>query len=196
MQFRDERRTAVVICTGQSAGRIDLEPAKRFPRIVVNDGYILDASADVLYACDPRWWKFHGPAVNAGFPGRKFCPDEPTCKAFGLEHVEIERKPGLSKRAGVVYTGGIVGNSGAQAINLAYLFGARRIVLIGMDMGGPHFFGNHPKTLGPTDSNYKSMILAMSQMAADLHAEGVEVLNCSDVKNIPYWPAGKSIPVE
>ncbi len=196
MQFRDERRTAVIICTGASAGRIDLEPARKFARIVVNDGYILDPGADVLYACDPRWWKFHGPAVKAGFQGRKFCPDEPTCKTFGLEHVAIERREGLSRRDGVVYTGGLIGNSGAQAINLAYLFGARRIVLIGMDMGGTHFFGEHPKNLGPTDSNHKGMVRAMSQMAADLYGEGVQVLNCSDAGNIGYWPAGQSIPAE
>ncbi len=196
MQFRDERRTAVIICTGQSAGRIDLEPARRFARIVVNDGHILAPDADVLYACDPRWWNFHGPGVCKSFGGEKFCPDPEIAKRFGIQSIQIERKAGLSRRDGIIFTGGVVGNSGAQAINLAFLFGARRIVLVGMDMGGDHFFGKHPKAMGSTDSGYEGMIRSMAQMAAELHSEGVEIINTSDVSRIGYWPGGKPIPID
>lgn len=86
--------------------------------------------------------------------------------------------------------GGVVGNSGAQAINLAYLWGARRIVLIGFDMrdeGVGHFFGEHPK--GLTSTAKRSMFVRlMHSMAADLHAAGVEVINTSMRSALPYWP--------
>lgn len=195
MQFRDEKRTAVIICTGESAGRIDLEPARNFTRIVVNDGYILAPDADALYAADIGWWRWHGPAVAKSFEGQKFCPDERTARQFGAIYIGLRREPGLSRRKDMIYTGGEVGNSGAQAINLATIHGARRIVLVGMDMGGSHFFGEHPKQFR-VDSEFKQMVRSMSAMACELHRDGIEVINCSDVSNIAYWPRGKSIPTD
>lgn len=193
MQFRDERRTAVILCTGESAGRVDLDAARRFPRIAVNDGYILDPTAEHLYAADPRWWEWHGPAIEKTFHGRRWCCAEPVAKRWGAELLKIERKPGLSRTAGTVYTGGEVGNSGAQAINLAYLLGARRIVLVGMDMRGRHFFGDHPDAIR-CDSEFKQMARGMSAMACELHRDGVEVVNTSDVSQMVYWPGGQPIP--
>ena len=74
------------------------------------------------------------------------------------------------------------GNSGYQAINLAFHFGAARIVLLGFDMqrtgGQMHWFGNHPGKLH-VPSPYKDWVLRFNQLAADLRDAGVEVLNCS-----------------
>lgn len=191
--FRDERRTVVILCTGESAGRADLTAARRFARIAVNDGYILDPSADALYAADPRWWEWHGPALDKGFAGKRYCSADPVARRWGAELLTIERRPGLSRVNGTIYTGGEVGNSGAQAINLAYLLGARRIVLVGMDMGGQHFFGEHPKAIR-CDSEFKQMVRSMSVMACELDREGVEVINTSDCMRIGYWPGGRAIP--
>lgn len=195
MQFRDERKTCAVVCTGQSAGRLDRAPLARFARIVVNDGYILEPDADILYAADSRWWEWHAKAVHATFQGRKFCPESVTAKRFGLEHVALDRREGLAVDGRTIRTGGHIGNSGAQAINLAVNFGARRIVLVGMDMGGTHFFGEHPKNL-KTDSDFRGMVRSMSSMAADLYRYGIEVVNTSDCSDIGYWPKGKPIPQE
>jgi len=72
------------------------------------------------------------------------------------------------------------GNSGAQAINLAYLMGATRIILLGYDMGATgqsHWFGSHPK--GLTNGNYSGYVSNFTKLAADLAREGVEVINCT-----------------
>lgn len=193
MQFRDERRTAVILCTGESAARVDLDAIRRFPRIAVNDGYILDPTAEFLYAADPRWWEWHGPAIEKSFRGRRFCCAEPVATRWKAELLTIERKTGLSRTPGTIFTGGEVGNSGAQAINLAYLLGARRIVLVGMDMQGSHFFGDHPKPIR-CDSEFKQMVRGMSAMACELDREGVQVVNTSDVSHIVYWPGRQSVP--
>lgn len=193
MQFRDERRTCVILCTGESAGRADLTAARRFPRIAVNDGYILDPTAECLYAADARWWNWHGPAIAKEFAGRKFASDPASAQRWGAEFLELARLSGLSRTPGLIYTGGAVGNSGAQAINLAYLLGARRIVLVGMDMGGAHFFGEHPKEVR-VPSGFKEMVRSMSAMACELDREGVEVVNTSDVSRIGYWPGGQAVP--
>lgn len=71
-------------------------------------------------------------------------------------------------------------NSGYQAINLAYLLGAGRIILLGYDMGATgntHFFGAHPKPM--TSGNYTTFVERFTPLAEDLKREGVEVLNCT-----------------
>lgn len=74
------------------------------------------------------------------------------------------------------------GNSGYQAINLAYHFGAARLVLLGFDMqrtgGKSHWFGDHPAGMN-VPSPYDVWRGKFTALAADLALEGVEVLNCS-----------------
>jgi hypothetical protein len=98
---------------------------------------------------------------------------------------EIKRTPntgtmGLELEPIGIRTGS---NSGYQAINLAVLLGARRIVLLGYDMKvGPrsqrHWFGDHPAELNK-DSNYGLWIELFESMLPTLEATGIEVLNCT-----------------
>ena len=73
-------------------------------------------------------------------------------------------------------------NSGYQAIGLAYHLGASRILLLGYDMqftdGRSHWHGDHPRGMGNANSVDK-WARHFPAMAADLSAEGIEVLNCS-----------------
>lgn len=191
MQFRDEKRTCVVIATGPSAGAVPVHTTRGWPTICVNDGYRLRPDADAVYSGDQRWWKFHAETVARATTAQRWCCDERTARELGINWIRFERKPGLSRDPSVIRIGGPVGNSGAQAINLAYLWGARRLVLVGFDMGAQgHFFGDHPKALR-TVSPWKTMIAGMSAMASELHAAGVEVLNCSPLTAIRYWPVAR-----
>jgi len=65
------------------------------------------------------------------------------------------------------------GNSGFQAVNLAYIMGARTILLLGFDMFGTHYFGDHPKCLNQ-HSPYKQFIRSFETITRD-----VEIINCS-----------------
>lgn len=74
-------------------------------------------------------------------------------------------------------------NSGYQAINLAYLFGAKKIILLGFDCKrGPknesHHHGDHPGPLNK-DMPIHTWRKAFPQLSADLKAEGVEVVNAT-----------------
>lgn len=75
-------------------------------------------------------------------------------------------------------------NSGYQAVNLAYILGARRIILIGYDMHGKgtHFFGKHPAPL-TNNTDYESFIAAFRAMNPKFY--GVEVINCTRRTAIP-----------
>lgn len=69
-------------------------------------------------------------------------------------------------------------NSGAQAINLAYLGGASEIVLVGYDMKGfAHWHDDHPQPM--TNGNYGTYVHNFTRLAKDLEAEGVTVLNAT-----------------
>lgn len=106
---------------------------------------------------------------------------ERSAKKFDLRHWAGESRPGLGKTK--IHFGS---NSGYQAINLAYLLGAQRIILLGYDMhrsdDKAHFFGSHPyhkNNGGPTDSLMKDWCDKFKQLAYDLDKEGVEVINAT-----------------
>lgn len=74
-------------------------------------------------------------------------------------------------------------NSGYQAINLAYQFGAAKIILIGYDMqhtgGKTHWHGDHPKGL-TNAQGIEGWRKCFTPLAEDLAAIGVDVVNCSN----------------
>lgn len=191
IEFRDEERTCIVLGGGPSAGDFPAEFFARFPVVAVNNGWYLYRQADALWAADKAWWAFHWEAVRQGFKGRCFGADAAQCAELGIEHRAVRFDIGLSIHWEALGSGGRPANSGAQAINLAYLAGARRILLVGFDMkpraGKSHWFGEHPRGVA-RDSPYKAFIAGMSQMASDLAGERVQVLNCSADSALPFWP--------
>jgi hypothetical protein len=84
-------------------------------------------------------------------------------------------------------------NGGYQAINIAYLLGAKRIVLLGYDMypsgGKLHFFGNYPGELN-SGCDFAAWRGKFDRLATDLEAEGVEVINCTRETALKCFPRG------
>jgi hypothetical protein len=82
------------------------------------------------------------------------------------------------------------GNGGNHALQLAALFGARRIVLIGYDMqrtgGRAHFFGQHPKPLSQGAPG--QWVKHFATLKDWLTGRGVEVVNCSKATAIDCFP--------
>lgn len=99
-----------------------------------------------------------------------------------------DHKPGISTTPGFIHFNS---NSGAQAVNLAFLWGALRLILVGFDMGPlngkDHFFGSHPKSLA-RDSPYASMRRNFDKIASDLAERGVKVVNCSEHSHLKCFP--------
>lgn len=145
----------------------------------------------MLYACDDNWWKRYYHEVSAEFAGELWTQDNRAAQLYGLKRMPGIGAPGLGRTQ--IHWGG---NSGYQAINLAYLWGAARIVLLGYDMkrtgGKSHWFGDHPKGLSG-NSPYTKWVENFDRLAADLRDEGVRVVNatretaltCFD--RLPIW---------
>jgi hypothetical protein len=84
------------------------------------------------------------------------------------------------------------GNSGYQAINLAFLLGARRILLLGFDMGygksgKRHFFGDHPGGMN-VPSPFPDFINSFRSVAAQAPDLGLEIVNCSRETALDCFP--------
>lgn len=122
--------------------------------IAVNDAYKLFPNADVLYACDLSWWEIN--KFVPDFSGERWTSHSisPKNSKQNLSNSELfhiisgRNAPGFSRDQSVIHYGN---NSGFQAVNLAILFGAEEIILIGFDMrpvdGKNHFFGEHKSPL-------------------------------------------------
>ena len=175
--------------------------------IAVNDAYLLAPWADVHYAADSHWHKWHtdgiarvgldAPTVAklwAEFQGQK-CSIESSGGNIQDDAVHMLRNKtfpdhsmGLSLDSRALVTGR---NSGFQALNLAILAGAARVILLGFDGqpakdGKAHWFGEHPR---PTPAAvYPLYCQAMSAAENAILAAGVEVINCSQGSAINAFP--------
>lgn len=108
---------------------------------------------------------------------------------FKANWIRGEPKRGLSRNLDSINTGQ---NSGYQAIGLAYLWGARRILLLGYDFkihgGRRHWHPDHPGNMGNVGGNLAQWAVSMGELADDLKKEGVEVVNCSRVTALRCFP--------
>lgn len=164
-----------VLASGPSLAREDCERVRGYQTIVVNTTYRMAPWARHLYACDRWWWAHNLVDVRRDFRGELWTQDRAAAEEFGLSYVESRRLPGLGKDC--IHQGG---NSGYQAINLAYLWGAKTIVLLGFDMSpdGHKTHWHEPHANG-VNSPYETWVKRFDALAADLEREGVRVLNAS-----------------
>ncbi len=185
--------TIVCVASGPSLTAEDVAWCRDRARVLaINNNYAMAPWADWLYAGDYQWWRCHlrgshgratWKALLDGFTGERWTLDRKASQEFGLHWVEDASDKGkpmrLCKDAGRVYNGA---NSGFAAINLAYHFGATRIVLLGYDMqktgGLGHWFGDHPPELSSA-ADFPAFRSFFPLLAEDLAEAGVEVINCS-----------------
>jgi hypothetical protein len=177
--------------------------------IAINDTYLLAPWADVHYAADAHWHRWHTDGIAipclrlnadqvckrwAAFAGEK-CSIDSSGHASIHDSVHLLRNAhgavhgfGVSRNTRALVTGR---NSGFQALNLAILAGATKIILLGFDGkvgadGKTHWFGDHPQ---PTPvAAYALYRQAMSAAERDIEAAGVEVVNCSPGSAIDSFP--------
>ncbi len=162
-------KISVCIATGASLTQEQVDYIKGKATVyVVNDAYRLAPWADVLYACDYRWWNYHKPE----FKGRKVTINEQAVKEYNLE-LWKQSKAIWSDKQRELATGG---NGGFQCLNLADLEGAEKIILLGYDMKPVgHFFGEHPEKIRGC-SRYDVWVKNFKEAKRYIKAE---VINCT-----------------
>ncbi len=176
---------ATIACLGggPSLNRDQVDCLRGRARVIaVNDAYKLAPWAEVLYACDWRWWLKHDGVP--GFKGLKVTLSNSRghLDAYpDIKVVENTGTEGLERDPRGLRTGR---NGGYQAINLAVHLGAKRILLLGYDMkadrqGRTHWFGDHADW--PTRASVFAgvMLPQFTKLASELEALGVAVVNCT-----------------
>lgn len=180
----------IICAAGPSMAHVDLKMLRRFRSwrvMVVNCTFRLLPHADVLYAGDLQWWNTYG-AEAESFAGEKWTRDEFAALRYRLRRVAHKKGQGLCRQRGYVHSGG---NSGYQAVNLAYHFGARKIALLGFDMhrkAGGHWHGEHHGMLSAPPSHMAVWRREFPALAADLRHEGVLVINATEGSALDCFP--------
>lgn len=163
--------TFVVVGTGESLThdqiyRVRVEVlAGRCKAVAVNNAYKLMPWAAVLVANDRKWWLSNPEALE--FSGPKFCA------GFLRGTERLIPEAGFPSDC----------NSGLQGMRVAAMFGASRILLIGFDMKGAHYFGRHPEPLrNTTTARFKVHLRQFRRW------KGPAVINCTPESALIQFP--------
>ena len=182
-------QTIVCAASGPSLCQNDLEYVRgRAPLYAVNDVYKLAPWAKVFYACDAEWWDAHHEGIE-NLAGEKWTINKAAAEKYKLNFIPGLPAKKFSNSPGYIATGG---NSGFQALNLAVLHGAQRVILLGYDMqlapdGKRHFFGNHPGGMN-RNSRYQDWIKNFRRAKPYIK---IEVINCTRETALDCFPKTK-----
>lgn len=195
VDVREDR--AVIVATGQSLDGFDLSALANI------DAGVIAVNAAVSFAPADYWFTLDPSDANvrlmrnqaAGVRYFAAVPPEFGTRA-GKSRVHRQTRPpnvtylhriagsgplgaawGLSENQRAIHTG----NSAYGALGLAYLMGARRIALLGVDGGGAYFYGGNGGDLSHLPQLFASAL-------PQLQAADVEVVNGSPASVIDAFP--------
>jgi hypothetical protein len=195
--------TAYILGGGPSLSECPLELLRGRNVLGVNQAYTIQAcDVPVNYSGDRRWYdwnvddlpRYQG-ILYTSYP--HFSPD----KRYAPINLGRISTHGISdkNRSTICWNG----NSGASAINVAYWLGARRIVLLGFDMGRNrnrfNWHAEYPKVpiidkeTGRPDrrSPYRQFLKCWDAIARDAKRLGLEILNATPGGNLHKFPRVK-----
>ena len=184
--------TVVIAASGPSQRREDLDLARGRAKVMaINCTWEIAPWADALYACDGSWWECQDPRY-----GQHAIREFLGLLVSGNSHTTGARHLAIKTVNDTLYPGstfGGGGNSAFQAINIAALWGASRILLTGVDCmkPGEHHHGRHTNTkplAHSRQSNMDKWQVAFGEVAPLLAARGVDVVNCSRETALECFP--------
>lgn len=188
--------TAFLLACGPSLRGFDASVLRGRRVIAINDSYQLAPWADVLYACDARWWETRAAGVAKTWQGGMRVTLEN--RIPGVLRMRNTGEAGLETQPDGLRHGK---NSGYQAIGLAYHLGAARIVLLGYDMrlgARSELHWNH-RPERQTEAGFARTLSLMlplfDTLAEPLAVAGVEVLNATPGSALRVWPMVRLVDV-
>lgn len=167
--------------------------------ITINDSWRLFPFADALYFGDAAWWQMQKDMNLRTVEGR-FSFHDMIYKGFWVTIADFAEHPqvrclwstgqeGLETNPVALRTGS---NSGYAAINLAYLYGAKRIILLGYDMkcqGEKTHWHNGPRErAGVFSVALNAFLYHFESLVEPLKQAGVEVINSTPDSALKCWP--------
>lgn len=161
--------------------------------IVINSSYEAAPWAPVLFFGDRRWHLQHkGRRAFMEFPGLKMTCSDPATgnNLLHLHRVIPTKEQGLAERRDSVAS---QKTSFAGAMNVAYHYGAKRIILLGADFcravdGRSHHHQPHIWENLPGNQTWDTQMTQFQFIVEPLRRAGIEVINASPDSRLPYWP--------
>lgn len=201
------RDTAVVVGNGTSL--LGLSPTMlerpRVRSLVANGGYRWHPRADVLMCTDKRWLAanpdlsgYEGPQIIVTQPDAVKVED-PRMLYVARKFIGDARSDPFARRDTLVEGW----NSTSTNISLAIIRGARRIILLGVDLApGPNLrrriYDDSRDSLKLANPRYERQVRHLTMQSMWVRRKGVTVINCSprsDLRCYPYadwddlsWP--------
>lgn len=160
--------------------------------LAVTGAVLVLPDADLVYAADGKWWDAHDGLP--GYAGDRWIQDKgdgaKAAERWGLSLV-ASASGNAPRLAGAVVSQGH--NSAFQALNLSVLMGARRVVLIGLDLdlgedGRKHCFGDYAEPRLNIASPYPLFRRAFEAAAPVYAAAGIEIVNASTRSALTCFP--------
>lgn len=183
-------KTAVVLASGPSLTQPQIDAALRSGHftIAVNGTYAKALTASALYAGDFLFWKVYMADIARCFRGGLWTQDHMASERWPkVKRVRATNRDGLGRDC--IH---LNGNSGFQAINLAFLWGYEKIILLGFDMklgpaGERHHHADHPHPMVQNQVFFE-WLHKSEKLARELRSEGIEVINCTPDSAMHCFP--------
>jgi hypothetical protein len=186
-----EGQTVAVLASGKSMSKAVADQVHGYglPAIAVNKTWELAPWAQMLYAADSLWWEQN----RVEFAGLKISVNDGGTLHKGVHRLKQTGYQGFDPDPSCIRTGG---NSGYQAVHVAAHAGAKRILLCGFNMGGPHWHKEHRAPLRETGpGTYERWVNAFESLVRECPAE---IINCTpeSALRLRYVPLESFEPVE
>jgi hypothetical protein len=184
-------KTAIILASGPSLTAEQIEAARQSGHftIVVNSTFKVFPDADALYSGDYLWWKVNMAEARRMFKGKLWTQDSSAAARWpDLHRVRGCNREGLGRE--IIHQNG---HSGAQALNLAFLWGYDRIVLLGFDMklgpaGEKHHHADHPAPLVQSQT-FGEWLHKFEKIARDFKTTKCEVFNATPGSALKCFPS-------
>jgi hypothetical protein len=160
-----------ILCTGPSLTQAVVDSVRGMRVIAVNNAYEMAPWAEALAANDMAWWKHNQTARD--FAGRKFTSNV----LAGVERV-------ISSNVQTESCSGVLG------LEVAKILGATRVLLLGVDFHGSHYFGPYTNGLKNTDEKRRK-VHARQFEAWGKANKGIEIYNCTEGSALTCFPMAR-----
>lgn len=161
---------AAVLAPGPSLTSAQADAVRGCYTVAVSDAWRLAPWAQELCSADAAWWHANPDAM--GFQGLRKC-----CAPY------FQDVPGVTRSE---EPSGL--NSGLFGLQCAVRAGAAKVLLLGFDMQGSHFFGPHP---APLKNTTLERFAQFRQQFARFRAPGVDVVNCTPGSALEFFRRGE-----
>ena len=199
-------RTVACIGTGPSLRREQISAARNKGFALVGCNFVWHdvPDLDVLWATNHDWWQSEWGSELESYPAQKWTVSREAADKFSLNWIAEKDAPGLSSDPRVIHHGH---GSGYSMLNLAYLMGAARIVLLGYDLkyapdydgrnrrigSSPrHYFGEyaphlqHWPSVCVKDGVHFDLVSRYGEVAKQA---AVEIINCTPASALKCFPS-------